>query len=350
MPYREGKKWRGAIMVNGRRYTKLLPTKKEAAAWEVNEKRRLSQQPTHTTSLHEAASKYLDFCQKRYVHSTYSEKQKILRELLQQVGNIPVKEVEPDPIQKLIYSKDTPNNCNRARKNLHAFFEYCRKFFGLKYNAVSVIEKLPHTVKEQVTPTEEEVLRILAAADQYDRNLIIACCTTGGRRSEIFRLKWHEDVNFETRTIRLGTRKSKDGSMKYRRVYMNPMLYEALQYQWQTRLPHSDYVFQNRDERNRHYGDRYYYRQKLMRGLCKRAGVRAFGFHALRRFFASLLSDKHKQSLPTIQKLLGHSRPTTTDRYLHGITQAERSAVEEISFENNLHENLHEGGKRGPGD
>ena|GEM_PF-2665948 len=32
--------------------------------------------------------------------------------------------------------------------------------------------------------------------------------------------------------------------------------------------------------------------------------------------FVSLLADKYKKSIPTIQNLLGHSAPNTTDRYI----------------------------------
>ena len=121
--------------------------------------------------------------------------------------------------------------------------------------------------------------------------------------------------------------------MKYRWIHMNDMLFEALQDQWRTRLPHSDYVFQNRNPNHPRYGDRYTARRKFMKGLCKRAGVRNFGFHSLRRFFASLLADKYKESIPVIQRLLGHASPNTTERYIYNISQDMRRAVENIKFE-----------------
>jgi integrase len=121
--------------------------------------------------------------------------------------------------------------------------------------------------------------------------------------------------------------------MKYRWIHMNGMLFDSLQDQWKTRLPQSDYVFQNRDSRHPRYGDRYIARRRFMKGLCKRAGVKTFGFHALRRFFGSLLADKYKESIPVIQKLLGHASPNTTEKYIYNISQDAKRAVDQIKFE-----------------
>ncbi|MBW2059682.1 MAG: hypothetical protein JRJ26_19515 [Deltaproteobacteria bacterium] len=46
-----------------------------------------------------------------------------------------------------------------------------------------------------------------------------------------------------------------------------------------------------------------------MRRLCEAAGIDPpFGLHALRRYCASSLADRHKQSTKTIQRFLRHSR------------------------------------------
>jgi len=127
---------------------------------------------------------------------------------------------------------------------------------------------------------------------------------------------------------------------------MNDMLFDSLQDQWKTRLPQSDYVFQNRDPRHPRYGDRYTARRRFMKGLCKRAGVKTFGFHALRRFFGSLLADKYKESIPVIQKLLGHASPNTTERYIYNISQDAKRAVDQIKFEIKIPEKIPEEEKR----
>ncbi len=58
---------------------------------------------------------------------------------------------------------------------------------------------------------------------------------------------------------------------------------------------------------------------QFMKGLCKRAGVKPFEFHALRRYVASVLADTHKVSAKTIQRILRHKNVTTTERYIQNI-------------------------------
>jgi len=346
MPYKEGKKWRGVVTIEGKRVAqKLFPTKRETAEWEIAEKKRLLSQ-THISSLHEVATTYLDYCEVRFTKTTYGDKRRVLRDLMGATGNVPIDEITADVIQELLLSKSTNNLYNRTRKDLHAFFNYCVKFRGLARNPVTEIDTLPVERQPQPVPTEEAVVRLLMAAGRYDRSLIIAYCTTGGRRSEIFRWTWHEDINFEKRTVRLGTRKTRSGDMKYRWIHMNDMLFDALQDQWKTKLPHTDYVFQNRDHRHPRYGDRYTARRRFMKGLCNRAGIEPFGFHALRRFFGSLLADKYKESIPTIQKLLGHASPNTTERYIYNISHDAKRAVEQIKFEIKIPEEIPEQNKR----
>jgi integrase len=126
--------------------------------------------------------------------------------------------------------------------------------------------------------------------------------------------------------------------MRYRWIDMNDELYDALQDQLNTRLPHTDYVFQNRNPKSPRYGQRFTKRRKLLPGLCKRAGIdKPIRFHSLRRFFASLLAD-NREKLPTIQKLLGHAAVSTTDRYVHRIRDDTMSAVSKISFKKKAHE------------
>jgi integrase len=57
---------------------------------------------------------------------------------------------------------------------------------------------------------------------------------------------------------------------------MNQVLYDTLQQLWEKRRQ-GEWVFLNPKT-----GTRYRHRPKLMRTICNRAGVRQFGFHAIR--------------------------------------------------------------------
>jgi integrase len=56
-----------------------------------------------------------------------------------------------------------------------------------------------------------------------------------------------------------------------------------------------------------------------MKGLCKRAKVKRFGFKAFRKFGPSVLNDIHRVSIKKLQRLLRHQSQTTTEIYLKKI-------------------------------
>ncbi len=70
----------------------------------------------------------------------------------------------------------------------------------------------------------------------------------------------------------------------------------------------------------------YQNRNKLMKRLCKKAGVRHFGFHAIRHSGASVM-DNNNVPIGSIQRILGHENRRTTEIYLHSIGEAEREAM-----------------------
>jgi len=52
-----------------------------------------------------------------------------------------------------------------------------------------------------------------------------------------------------------------------------------------------------------------------MRRMCKRAGVKRFGFHAIRHLTASTLYNQG-HPLSVIQAILRHKSPSTTEKYV----------------------------------
>ncbi|MCH8017555.1 MAG: recombinase XerC [Acidobacteria bacterium] len=67
-------------------------------------------------------------------------------------------------------------------------------------------------------------------------------------------------------------------------------------------------------------------RKRLMKGLCKKAGVRYFNFHALRHSGASVM-DSLGVPIGSIQRILGHQQRRTTENYLQSIGDSERQAM-----------------------
>ncbi len=127
--------------------------------------------------------------------------------------------------------------------------------------------------------------------------------------------------------------------MEYEWFPMSDDLYASLLWWWHNRtLKNSPHVFVS-DQPGIHFGNPYTARRRFMAGPCKRAGVRPFGFHALRRYVASVLADTHKVSAKTIQRILRHKNIYTTERYIQNINRDLRGTMNLLSV-NNLHEDL----------
>ena len=67
-----------------------------------------------------------------------------------------------------------------------------------------------------------------------------------------------------------------------------------------------------------------------MKALCLRAQIEPLGYHALRRFGATILDDG-KTPVPTISALLGHTSTRVTDRYISVLDESLRDAVERLT-------------------
>ena len=103
-----------------------------------------------------------------------------------------------------------------------------QRIYDLDRNPVGKLRRLPHDRAQQYTPPTRDILLVLAAATREERVFLECFVSPAARKSEIFRLTWLDDINFERRQIRLGTRKTRDGSMEYEWLPMNDSLYDAL--------------------------------------------------------------------------------------------------------------------------
>ena len=268
-------------------------------------------------------NRYMDHAQMRFVRKVFVEKKSLCLRFLEMCGNMPVGQVTSAMVEAYLTKQAkarSANAYNKDRKNLAAMWAWGVKILDLPNNPVSKIDKLPHTRKTQYTPLTEDILRVLAAAKPEEKIFLNAYLQTGARRSEIFRWTWHDDINFESREVRLGTRKTKDGSMEYEWLPMSDELHEDLWWWWNNRpIKKTPYVFVSTG--NRHYGQPFTTRRRFMKGICERAGVKPFGFHALRRYVASVLSDTHKISTKTIQRILRHKNMRTTELYIKNLNR-----------------------------
>jgi integrase len=230
------------------------------------------------------------------------------------------------------------NAYNKDRKNLLAMWIWGRKILKIEDNPVVDIERMPWDRTRHYMPSTQDVLKVMAVATRGEGVFLYSYILTGARRSEIFRWAWHEDINFQRRQYRLGTRKTRDGSMEYQWFEMSDLLYDELWWWWENRpIRNSPYVFVN-TRPGSDYGKPFVEHRKFMRRLCERAGVTPFTYQALRGFFASILADERKESAKTIQRLLRHKRVQTTELYIRNLNKDLKASVNGLAsfFETNL--------------
>jgi len=315
-------KWFGQIKKNGGRTRKLFDTKDEARAWEVDMKRGVVEpkQPeptkTATTSLIEWVNRYLDYSL-RHVPKVYSEKRNILKRLVQALGkDMPVDSITAGRVLEHLdrqFRERSGHAANKERKNLIAAWKWGVDFIpGFpNVNPFRAVPEYPKDAHPTYVPSEADFWRVVDVAEGQDRVLLLALMETAARRGELYRLRW-EDVNFDNRTIRLGTRKRKTGSLEYDLMDMEEELYAALREHHQT--AGTEWVFTQ--SVGRHKGKPYTENRGFPQDLCEKAGVKPFGTKGIRHLSASVLA-KHNIAMVEIQGHLRHKKLATTERYVH---------------------------------
>jgi integrase len=324
MPYfdKERKKWKGVVKRGKDRFTRMFQTKTEAKTWEVDKWKELENpalEETQTdTDLLTVSNEYLDFCERRFSSTTYGEKKKLCKSILKSWGNINVNDITPTMVLKHLGErahKVSDNTWNRDRKNLLAMFNWFRKIKGITHNPVINIERLPEERRLDYIPPVEDIDKVMMACSGQDRVMLQCYYFTFARRGEIFNWTW-EDINFEKQWYCLWTKKRlhSDRQADYFPLPEDSELYKALKWQWEHRDKNSPYVFTNPET-----GEKFVQRNKFMKGLCKRTGVKPFGIKAFRKYGPSVLNDIHRVSIKKLQRLLRHRTQTTTEIYLKKI-------------------------------
>jgi integrase len=179
----------------------------------------------------------------------------------------------------------------------------------------------------------QDILKVIMAAQGYDRVLIGAYWHTGARKSEVLRWTWADDINFGERWVSLGTRKNRTGEMTYEKLWMNDDLHNLLKWQWKNRHPASPYVFCHMNEKSKYYGKRFDERRKTLKSLCEKAGVEPFGYHDIRHTVAKYLNDIQKVGLKKVQQVLRHRRQSTTEIYVEGNYTDTKAAIQLLEIE-----------------
>jgi integrase len=329
MPYYDHKKsrWVGEIVLperlssgRFRRKRKEFNSRALARRWELDQDLPV-QLRTPTISLMEMANTYLEDCRRRYSRQTYEEKRLVFRELLSSIHpDTPVVEIERSQIREhlnRIFDNGTGYGANKRRKNLVAAWNWAAaNITGFPSYNPCLVQRYPEVRTPRYVPSEEDFWQVYDTEENpADKALLLAYLHTGARKSELFRLRWAE-VDLNRRRLQLGTRKRRGGVLEYDWLPITNELAAELQALAET--AEGEWVFPGPG------GNSFTARRKWLIGLCKRAGVKQFGFHGIRHLTASILVAADVP-LVDVQTVLRHKSISTTERYIHRLRSVRNS-------------------------
>ncbi|MFA4902820.1 MAG: tyrosine-type recombinase/integrase [Desulfobaccales bacterium] len=334
--FKKGKGWRYDFTQQGTRHTEAwFKTKKEAKEAEAKKREELKNPPATVETPTDMAfldllNLRLDYVQAYKCKSYYLEHIYLAKKLLKNWQDLNCGDITTQMVQAYLIhrGKDSAFAANRDLRYLRAIFNFGVKQGLIIANPTKGLEFMPVERKLRYVPSKEDVARVLLAADPDSQDYLVAIMDTMGRVSEINRLTW-EDVDLEARYVVLYTRKKKGGHLTPRKVSMTTRLHSMLAKRYKNRDKTKPWVFWGRHWSRKAGGfveGPYQDRKGLMRILCRKAGVKYFRYHALRHFGASVL-ERANVPIGSIQRILGHENRTTTEIYLHSISEAEREAM-----------------------
>jgi integrase len=314
--------WRYQFTVEGKAYSKAwFSTKAEAIAAREEHRKAVKAEVKTGAGLtfKDLCNEYLDYSQRRHAKKTYQYKIIVFRRFLEWAGDLPADRITVQLLESFLRTRTRNTSYNNHRKALCALLTWAWKRRMISENPCAFLESMPEPKFMRTITTPEEVAKLFIVAGP-DRPLLLVLYHTLARVDEVLRMRW-DDVNFTEDTVRLWTRKRKSGALEPDLIPMNRVLHDTLWSLWVKR-DHPEYVFVNPKTNTR-----YMARPKLMRGLCKLAGIRHMGFQELRHYVASFLQDTKKVSLLQVSRLMRHQKKATTERYSQVVDQTLREAM-----------------------
>jgi integrase len=230
-------------------------------------------------------------------------------------GGFDIQAITPETVRTRMVALSQAMSNALANKHLVALksvFEQAVNDGFMGRNPCRGIKFLPVERVVKYVPPSADIDKVLTLALPLDKAYLTVIWQLGARVREVNNLAW-EDVDFTRRKVRLRTRKKSGGNLTPRLVDMNDSARQALKFAQWHRDKLSPYVFVNPRT-----GKPWDYRDKFFDRLCRLAGVREMGYHALRHQKASELADRG-ESLPYIRDFLGHEDISTTSLYLQSL-------------------------------
>lgn len=214
--------------------------------------------------------------------------------------------------------KITQATQNRYRSCLNHIFNTAIKDKLIKDNPVKYIRKFKEESRSRAL-NENEINSLLEACKKSKNKelyyIVLVALYTGMRYSNIINMK---KSNIKGNVYQLDGKETKSG--KTQLIYLHQDLLHELDAH-RLNYDNGDYVFKSKVIK------------RAFQTALKKADIKYFRFHDLRRTFATTLLYNNI-NLKVIQHMLGHSSISMTERYLANDTKKELDAINKLCFIN----------------
>ena len=184
------------------------------------------------------------------------------------------------------------------------------------------MEKEPPARDRWLAYEEEE--KLLAASPRWLREIIVFAVETGSRRQEILSLEW-QDADLFKKVVTIFGKKTRERRSIPLTLRALGVLMEREKIRTKVRSLSQDLVFTHPPGRKVNI----YTLRWVFEGVVEKAAIRDLRFHDLRHTFASRLAQNGRQRY-TVQKLMGHTSFSTTQRYAHHFVESLRKGIESL--------------------
>ncbi|SFR47851.1 tyrosine-type recombinase/integrase [Litoreibacter janthinus] len=258
---------------------------------------------------------------KKRPNSVKNDRVMLDRFILPSLVKYKVCEVRHQDVQVLHNSMcETPYQANRTLSLLSKMFELSVRWGWRPDNPARGVEKY-YEDKRHRWLSDAELIRLTDALDQHPNqlaaNAIRLQLLTGARIGEILTAKW-ADFDFDRDVWIKPSHHTKQKRTEY--LPLSSAAIELLRIQ--RPLSSSEYLFPGRDPEKPLQSLRRVWKQ-----ICSMARLSDYRLHDNRHTHASHLVSSGL-SLPIVGRLLGHTNPSTTQRYAHLADDPLRQAAE----------------------
>jgi integrase len=236
----------------------------------------------------------------------------IVEEIVDEIGGMKVAAVAFENVDRLHrkISARAPFRANRVVAVASKMFNLSIRWKMRTDNPVKGVERNAEGKRKRYLSADElaRLTKALTYVDQQAANAFRLLLLTGARSGEVFAATWDQfDVTAGKWTKPGATTKQKTTH----EVPLSPAARQLLQRIRRQQDENETFVFPS-DGKTGHVTTL----KKSWREVCKAAGITKLRIHDLRHSYASMAISAG-WSLPVVGALLGHTQPSTTQRYAH---------------------------------